>query len=103
MRISDWSSDVCSSDLHRQLEHAVVATLLLRGSEFDGDAFQRSIVLTTMQREANRADRVAIDGFRIHHPALGQDEFGLLGNRSEERRLGTECVRTFRSRWSPDH
>src|SRR3546814_7977537 len=59
---------------HRQLEHAVVATLLLRGSEFDGDAFQRSIVLTTMQREANRADRVAIDGFRIHNPALRSEE-----------------------------
>src|SRR3546814_17963367 len=29
--------------------------------------------------------------------------FFELGDRSEERRVGTECVRTCRSRWSPDH
>src|SRR3546814_3531485 len=39
-------------------------------------------------RFRSRADRVAIDGFRIHHPALGQDEFGLLGN------AACDCFRT---------
>src|SRR3546814_14181112 len=46
-------------------------------------------------------------GYRIY---FGEDENGtliiLLGGgdkRSEERRVGKECVRTCRSRWSPDH
>src|SRR3546814_18912191 len=39
-------------------------------------------------RFRSRADRVAIDGFRIHHPALVQDEFGLLGN------AACDCFRT---------
>src|SRR3546814_6512777 len=64
MRISDWSSDVCSSDLLRRRAH--------RG--FVGD----------------RAD----------HSTLHSDD-PLC--RSEERRVGKECVSTCRSRWSPYH
>src|SRR3546814_15954494 len=30
-------------------------------------------------------------------------QFGQAGQRSEERRVGKECVSTCRSRWSPDH
>src|SRR3546814_943439 len=65
MRISDWSSDVCSSDL--PLAWPILASALM------------GMV-----------------------PAL-QMPLSVLGYRSEERRVGKECVSTCRSRWSPYH
>src|SRR3546814_6712758 len=72
MRISDWSSDVCSSDLLSKDSKAY------RGG-FD------------------------VDGARVNN---WQDAFDDKGNRStwyrsEERRVGKECVSPCRSRWSP--
>src|SRR3546814_3886543 len=72
MRISDWSSDVCSSDLG--VQHPV------RFAERGGDQHDRS-----------GDARGAGDRFGGHH------------QRSEERRVGKECVSTCRSRWSPYH
>src|SRR3546814_10144968 len=66
MRISDWSSDVCSSDL---VARHITAQSLER-------------TLRVLRRDL--AERFAIP-------------------RSEERRVGTECVSTCRSRWSPYH
>src|SRR3546814_10303861 len=69
MRISDWSSDVCSSDL----------------PEPDRDCHRRE------------------KGRRYHRrDFLGQPRAGGRA-RSEERRVGKECVSTCRSRWSPSH
>src|SRR3546814_6761321 len=82
MRISDWSSDVCSSDLAALLSSA-------------GDPL--------LFRQALRSDgRLAIVNFMYTRCfsiclAMGS-EF-----RSEERRVGKECVSTCRSRWSPYH
>src|SRR3546814_18895493 len=100
MRISDWSSDVCSSDL---------------------DAF--SLKLCNMGGVANtlkvaaiaEASGIASYGGTMLDSSIGTAAalhvyatlptmpFGceLLGPRSEERRVGTECVSTCRSRWSP--
>src|SRR3546814_1385020 len=70
MRISDWSSDVCSSDLvERQLRRAAAV-----GQQRDPPA--------------------------ARPPGVAQH---LDGRRSEERRVGKECVSTCRSRWSPYH
>src|SRR3546814_2356910 len=71
MRISDWSSDVCSSDLHRLRRGALTET-----------------EVTVRYRHA----------FEVRHPSYFTGEF-----RSEERRVGKECVSTCRSRWSPYH
>src|SRR3546814_7905705 len=73
MRISDWSSDVCSSDLvaRRDRPHGL-ARDHLREAE---DGVQGRAQLVAHQRE----------------------------ERSEERRVGKECVSTCRSRWSPYH
>src|SRR3546814_1577902 len=84
MRISDWSSDVCSSDLfapavHRR--HAVAA----RGAQ------------QTQQYGFGLV--IAMVGEREH---LGFGELRAK-RRSEERRVGKECVSTCRSRWSPSH
>src|SRR3546814_11477414 len=82
MRISDWSSDVCSSDLTRWNSMAGTAVL---------DPIDR-LILRTLQ-EDGRTTNVALS-----------EKVGLTAPpRSEERRVGKECVRTFRSRWSPDH
>src|SRR3546814_7865411 len=77
MRISDWSSDVCSSDLEREEpRHGV---------------FGRHVVARIKHHQ--EADGCHENG---EHP-------GEADHRSEERRVGKECVSTCRSRWSPYH
>src|SRR3546814_12676305 len=103
MRISDWSSDVCSSDL-------------LDAARERGDAV-----------EARRIEH-AIDNYETHVVPIIADIDAGFGNaeatyllakkmieagacaiqienqvRSEERRVGKEWVSTCRSRWSPSH
>src|SRR3546814_3543493 len=84
MRISDWSSDVCSSDL-KLLPAPLNKT---RGSPFQRFSFFSST-------EAILPPRVESVSFRT--------SFSRVINRSEERRVGKECVSTCRSRWSPYH
>src|SRR3546814_15841648 len=82
MRISDWSSDVCSSDLHPR---------------------NPAIRPPRRQRQCDRAPPRAADrgrkGLRRRLPPT----LRLRPARSEERRVGKECVSTCRSRWSPYH
>src|SRR3546814_2431991 len=89
MRISDWSSDVCSSDL---LCDRLVGFLLYIDAAFD-----------LCQLPSHRVDcdfgLTAIQ-FIIKIKNLGVI---FLLTRSEERRVGKECVSTCRSRWSPYH
>src|SRR3546814_15554281 len=100
MRISDWSSDVCSSDLGHHLEGLEV---------LDGDEAVVGVAL--VDGGVDGADGV---GLALGHDDLAEplgvghlaDGLGLaLGLedllRSEERRVGKECVSTCRSRWSP--
>src|SRR3546814_5416605 len=85
MRISDWSSDVCSSDLDGMWAHKPgFGSLVEAMSGF-----------------------AAMNGFGDRAPvlpplALADMVAGLYG-RSEERRVGKECVSTCRSRWSQYH
>src|SRR3546814_6190550 len=93
MRISDWSSDVCSSDLKlpQAGEHPVLGEHLgvTRGHQADPAVEQRVLrVQHVEQRPLADVELLAIGG-----PHL----------RSEERRVGKECVSTCRSRWSPYH
>src|SRR3546814_11813923 len=106
MRISDWSSDVCSSDLFGKDDLAPI--------DFDDIAHDR-------QAKAG-------PGLGGVQPRAASEQFGppFFGNagavildqnvdelaiafhrhknpRSEERRVGKECVSTCRSRWSPYH
>src|SRR3546814_4335085 len=88
MRISDWSSDVCSSDL------------LLAG--------ERDAALEELARLRGWADQRGAGRLLIEVNILAAA--GLRGQgaieesrRSEERRVGKECVSTCRSRWSPYH
>src|SRR3546814_20905325 len=89
MRISDWSSDVCSSDLPDRRDRAVAepAVLLPRPGH---PCLHR-------QRAAVRTLAARLPGAARAGRARAADA------RSEERRVGKECVSTCRSRWSPYH
>src|SRR3546814_1629602 len=93
MRISDWSSDVCSSDL-QQVLGALLGHRGRCGDEVVGAGLQ--------------ARQQAGELRRFDHDAAGGAPPDLVGEvdveaRSEERRVGKECVSTCRSRWSPYH
>src|SRR3546814_6717004 len=126
MRISDWSSDVCSSDLAASFEtsihayarfqmqrtwDAILATPVSLGELLAGEA------LWAMLKGLLSATCVLVIGTLwggvpdmaaalLAYPALalGGVCFACCGlARSDERRVGKECVSTCRSRWSPYH
>src|SRR3546814_7648738 len=94
MRISDWSSDVCSSDLGRMEGEAEVLQ-------------QRVHLLAVQRRGVEPQERVRGEEDEGEEPdpdhALHRQHPGPQRRRSEERRVGKECVSTCRSRWSPYH
>src|SRR3546814_17765450 len=98
MRISDWSSDVCSSDLGTagRLEEATSSLQqALRLSPVDPEAFFTMSALGWTCLMAGRAAEAVQWTSRAlrERPSF----------RSEERRVGKECVSTCRSRWPPYH
>src|SRR3546814_19356485 len=114
MRISDWSSDVCSSDLLTLtpsgplIDGSQGKTLRLRlGDHYWVDRYQvEDIPIGRYTVEATLKSEQGDRRLRIQNwPAKGEfkPEFQLDFIRSEERRVGKECVRTCRSRWSPEH
>src|SRR3546814_9641175 len=79
MRISDWSSDVCSSDLGKWVH---VQPPIVKRKEAPASCLMRACPACFLAA-------------MIHVSPAGE--------RSEERRVGKECVSTCRSRWSPYH
>src|SRR3546814_20076202 len=97
MRISDWSSDVCSSDLPRI--RAGAGSVLESAIRHDLGHHLRDLTDAIVFLRLPDIKRLIVNQLA---PALGaRDE--RAGDRSEERRVGKECVRTCRSRWSPYH
>src|SRR3546814_15000598 len=107
MRISDWSSDVCSSDLRKARSATRNGTNagIWRPSPLGAPDFSRNASREYM-------DIVAVDiGGTNARFAIASVEAGrvlklgppLTLKSSEERRVGKECVSTCRSRWSPLH
>src|SRR3546814_13517653 len=99
MRISDWSSDVCSSDLRI-------------GDHRKQDAEQRAIA--DPARIIDDAHRFGMARLAVVRPLIfgGRGAAAMIARfdrndalhvRSEERRVGKECVSTCRSRWSAYH
>src|SRR3546814_15163176 len=98
--MSDWSSDVCSSDLRAQPGEEIVPARLHKPLGEDS-AHARAHRLDAIgvgriveEDQPARADRVA----GAQHRA---EVAGVAQPRSEERRVGKECVSTGRSRWTP--
>src|SRR3546814_4629172 len=87
MRISDWSSDVCSSDLIYSLDFAIIPSKI--DLEIDG--------------EQHYVDQRIVDSDKRRTEYLESLGWKTIRVTSEERRVGTECVSTCRSRWSPCH
>src|SRR3546814_16468136 len=101
MRISDWSSDVCSSDLlfHTNFKNKVVS---FDSGQVDPINPARPLYVY------DNIDRVVIKSVEVNGTLPILPELLLSANytftdRSEERRVGKECVSTCRSRWSPYH
>src|SRR3546814_14801911 len=103
MRISDWSSDVCSSDLVIGASAGGVSALrhLLGALEPD---LNWPIVIVPHIGSSNIDHLVEVLAATSALPVIA-DRPGAAPRpgRSEERRVGKECVSTCRYRWAPDH
>src|SRR3546814_15678167 len=100
MRISDWSSDVCSSDLlvcEGRHEGAVAADLV---------AVERIVAEAGGSPVENSIPKILrANPFPAVNSMVGPEgeRWVPVHGRSEERRVGKECVSTCRSRWSLYH
>src|SRR3546814_17509080 len=104
MRISDLSSDVCSSDLYRIVSRA--PPWLLRCSPPRSMPASRNLsqvfdrhrlsILRKLSLDSKQAEDHGQPHRRVAITALSEE-------RSEERRVGKESVRKCRTRWSPYH
>src|SRR3546814_18937244 len=99
MRISDWSSDVCSSDLGELKKDFADRDAVLIGASTDTD-FVHFAWRKSDERLANCDFPWIADNKKELAEALG---IAAKDARSEERRVGKERVSTCRSRWSPYH
>src|SRR3546814_17172240 len=115
MRISDWSSDVCSSDLLAKggagaVEQCLPTDHARPAAQCPGIDAGR-LVIVEIIADAVRVEprprllhRVAVadavDDSQGVSPSRNR-RLALYRRRSEERRVGKECVSTCRSRWSP--
>src|SRR3546814_17260321 len=98
MLISDWSSDVCSSELTASQRNEDIKSRMSQRIMYPGRAFRRMSVLRTT---------IAVIAMTVSFSACNNKQEILktkyIAERSEERRVGKECVSTCRSRWSPYH
>src|SRR3546814_11392495 len=114
MRISDWSSDVCASDLPPEIFGTLRPREVLAAQKKAGGAAeagqhipreQSKKPLQDLPDDANSGEEHEED---TSSPVGGGGGIGKLlqkmfETRPEERRVGKEGVSTCRSRWSPDH
>src|SRR3546814_8491760 len=101
LRISDWSSDVCSSDLWELGLSETHQTLRMNN------------LRDKVRVQTDGGLKTGLDVIKA--AILGAESFGFgtapmialgckyLRIRTDERRVGKECVSTCRSRWSPYH
>src|SRR3546814_14732662 len=101
MRISDWSSDVCSSDLggEQRREGEIGIEVAAADAALDADR----LGALAAEAEAGGAVVEAPDRLGRREGAGLEALVGVDVGRSEERRVGKECVSTCRSRWSTYH
>src|SRR3546814_14497343 len=106
MRISDWSSDVCSSDLafccvlfYNDITREFGDVILLCGIGAVRMQVQRAMSRLRVAAASNNGSvqRKLLLIFAATRLGCGKR------TRSEERSVGKECVSTCRSRWSPSH
>src|SRR3546814_19140544 len=103
MRISDWSSDVCSSDLAARLcrlcrAHLRIPAMAAKGGLDRGLGGEATAADASALGDAPRIRAILTDAVREGRSVSYSE---LLGDRSEERRVGKECVSTCKFGWSP--
>src|SRR3546814_11105317 len=103
MRISDWSSDVCSSDLtvlamNERAHVALIGTVTMPGSIVHQ-------LVETVTTTKDVPQWITDEKFSVVYiePVLQNEDGTERSIRSEERSVGKECVSTCRSRRSPYH
>src|SRR3546814_21109062 len=97
MRISDWSSDVCSSDLRS------AGDCRRQGPAFRIDVEEPGLQTRGYRRMCRRDEGEGRHQAVARRHGPGPRAGAHPGRRSEERRVGKECVSTSRTQWSPDH
>src|SRR3546814_15574211 len=112
MRIRDWSSDVCSSDLRHGA--GPVGRMAIEGKAAALDALAQGRGAAVWQRLIADVETPVSAALKLIEPGRGdwvlesvesgqtRGRYSLNG-RSEERRVGKECVSTGKSRGAPDH
>src|SRR3546814_3714872 len=103
VRISDWSSDVCSSDLERRRPGLRPAGQGKQHAAECGEPARDEAPAAELRRCGGHR-RTPLLALRSHIGVRRRDSDASDGDeimRSEESRVGKECVRTCRSRWSP--
>src|SRR3546814_20068984 len=116
MRISDWSSDVCSSDLRPRGYETLLRTIVGQQVSVKAAAAVWSKLETLLGEGCAPGKLLASEFDALRSCGLSRQKQGYARSlaelvmtgaldlhRSEERRVGKECVSTCRSRWSPYH
>src|SRR3546814_13224408 len=111
MRISDWSSDVCSSDLFGFFQGFLTADYFLKFKGLQSQQVFKESGQNYHQRHIGQKTRFpflfreqaqhAITNVMVLSQHVGVCVVAVVVARSEERRVGKECVSTCRSRGSP--
>src|SRR3546814_16500150 len=103
MRISDWSSDVCSSDL--EIPVNIYDLGLIYNVEIDEGHVMVTMTLTTPHCPVAESMPGEVELRVGAVPGVGDADVNLVGDppwsSSEARRVGQACVRTCRSWWTP--
>src|SRR3546814_20180201 len=101
MRISDWSSDVCSSDLHDRGGPRVAHRLQdLHGVVGGHDPSRVIIAYELANSVVAAAFETSCANWTVSTPDPSTTRVSMPRFRSEEHRVGKECVSTCRYRWS---
>src|SRR3546814_18476668 len=104
MRISDWSSDVCSSDLcsrHEEPCDDQARPDAVEKSQSEGRPAAARRKDASDEAYGDEAKRDVLHQNLPVPPFAPKSRSSWSLDRSEERRVGKECVSTCRSRWSP--
>src|SRR3546814_17762335 len=104
MRMSDWSSDVCSSDLAFIGRTAPSLMLLPDGATIGSSSLRRQALIRRARPDITVITFRGLVETRLRKLEEGPVDATLLAYaRSEERRVGKASVSTCSSRWSPEH